>query len=577
MDEKSPEKAVGSGVFVGVFEGHNAAAAVFSGGRVQAVLQEERLTGIKNYHGPPVRAVPEVMSLAGVEVADVEGVCLASRYVSRPREPGYMKDNFDQRYRTNLRQLVQSRLSSWNAYREYRARKRMAQRRGLVRQWGLREETVSFYDHHEAHAATVYHGLRRDEEPYLVLTLDGGGDGLSGSVWTGRKGEMSQVVCIPREDSLGELYAVTTHLLGFMPMEHEYKLMGMAPYADQKYAGRIADIYHSYLGLEKDGIRFQRRVREPLSRIGLRLQRDLSRVRFDSLSAGLQLFTERMLVQWVKACISRTGIGRVLASGGVFMNVKANKAVSELAEVERFEAFPSAGDESLAFGVCYLAARQRGLQVRPVDHCYLGNDLTAEECREAAARVAGQVDVEEPSNMAGRVAELLAAGEIVARASGRMEFGARALGNRSILADPINQDVVRVINRMIKKRDFWMPFAPVVMRQKADSYFRNAKDLPSPYMMNTFDSTEKRGEFMAAVHNADLTARPQLLEEGQNPEYQAILEQFGELTGRHVLLNTSFNLHGSPIVCSAADAVGVLIESGLTRLVLGPLLLSKKS
>jgi carbamoyltransferase len=187
-----------------------------------------------------------------------------------------------------------------------------------------------------------------------------------------------------------------------------------------------------------------------------------------------------------------------------------------------------------------------------------------------------RVHVEEPGDMADRVAELLADGQIVARASGKMEFGARALGSRSILADPINQDVVRVINRMIKKRDFWMPFAPVVRRQEAAAYFRNPKDLPSPYMMNTFDSTDRRTEFMAAVHNADLTARPQLLEDGQNPGYEAILDRFAQRTGRHVLLNTSFNLHGEPVVSGAADAVRVLLNSGLRYLVLGDLLVTKR-
>ncbi|SVD81301.1 uncharacterized protein METZ01_LOCUS434155, partial [marine metagenome] len=128
-----------------------------------------------------------------------------------------------------------------------------------------------------------------------------------------------------------------------------------------------------------------------------------------------------------------------------------------------------------------------------------------------------------------------------------------------------------------KKRDFWMPFAPVVLRRRAAAYFTNPKALPSPFMMNTFDSTDQRQDYMAAVHNADLTARPQLVEDGQNPAYEAILERFGERTGRHVLLNTSFNLHGYPIVCSAADAMGVLLDSGLQRLVLGPLLVTKRA
>ena len=145
------------------------------------------------------------------------------------------------------------------------------------------------------------------------------------------------------------------------------------------------------------------------------------------------------------------------------------------------------------------------------------------------------------------------------------------------MADPINQDVVRVINRMIKKRDFWMPFAPVVRRRESGDHFDNPKDLPSPYMMNTFSSTARRGEFMAAVHNADLTARPQLVEEGQNPPYEAILQHFGQLTGRQVLLNTSFNLHGYPIACSADDALAILENSGLNHLILGPFLVSKSA
>ena len=565
------------GVYLGVFDGHNATAAVLAEGRVRAVMQEERLVKVKNYFGPPEHAVTAVLDLAGVDARGVDGVHLASGYLSVARGPGYMSENFDARYHRDLRHRVQQRLASSGRYRQRRARQRMRERTALVEQWGFPAESVTFHDHHEAHAASAYYGLRRDEDPYLVLTLDGGGDGLSGSMWIGQEGELTQWATIDQEDSLGELYAVTTHLLGFTPLEHEYKLMGMAPYAAAEYAERVAQVYASYLGFDEERPQqFRRRVPEPLSQIGPRLQRDLTRVRFDSVCAGLQLFTERMLAAWVQACVTSTSTRRVLAAGGVFMNVKANKVISELEEVEFFQAFPSSGDESLPLGVCYLAARSQGEEVYPIEHCYFGNDLGKAECRQAVEAVAGRVDVEEPPDLAGRVAELLADGEIVARAAGPMEFGARALGNRSILADPVHQDVVRVINRMIKKRDFWMPFAPVVRRDRADAYFRNPKGLPSPYMMNTFDSTERRGEFMAAVHGADLTARPQLLEDGQNPEYQAILERFHALTGRDVLLNTSFNLHGSPIVCTAADAVDVLLSSGLRRLVLGSLLVAKK-
>ena len=563
--------------YLGIYDGHNASAAVFRDGRIHTAIQEERLTGVKNYFGPPVQSVGAITAAADLHPGDFDAICVASRYVSSPQPPGFIKQALDDRYHPSLRQRVVTRLATTRPYRNVRARQRMEQRQETIASWGYPRDRIVFYDHHRIHAATAYYGLRQDDDPYLVLTLDGGGDGLSGSVWKGQEGQLELVESIPHPDSLGEVYALTTHLLGFMALEHEYKLMGMAAYASAAYAEDVARLFESYVGVDPGNpLRFKRHVPEPLSQLGPRLQKALVRQRFDNICAGLQLFTERTMAAWAAACVDELGIGRILAAGGVFMNVKANKVLSELDQVDYFQAFPSCGDETLSLGVCYLAAAERGEDIEPLEHFYLGTDFTRAEC-EAALADAADVTVEEPADIAHRAAELLAAGEVIARASGAMEFGARALGNRSILADPINQDVVRVINRMIKKRDFWMPFAPVVLRSEGERYFVNAKGLPSPYMMNTFDSTDRRDEFMAAVHNADLTARPQLLEPGQNQPYEDILLRFREITGRSVLLNTSFNLHGYPIVGSAADAVHVLNNSGLNHLILGPFLASKST
>lgn len=562
---------------LGIFDGHNAAACLYRDAHVEAIMQEERLVREKNFCGFPTESVRWLLDHGGLAPEDVGQVCLGAQWVYRGFGPTATKQNFDDRFRGGLSAL-RRRVAGVGAYRNWRAAQQRRERVEDVTRLGFRDDQVWFSDHHKAHAATVYYGLRRDDDPYLILTLDGGGDMLSGAVWVGEAGSLRLVDTIDTPDSLGQIYAVVTHLLGFAPLEHEYKLMGMAPYAAPQYAEEPARVLSSYVDFDPaHPLRFRRTTHEPLSHIGARIARDLPRVRFDSLCAGLQLSTERLLAEWTRRCVQHTGIGRVLAAGGVFMNVKANKVLSELDEVTFFEAFPSCGDESLPFGACYLSAVEQGEQPQRLQHCYLGNDLSADECHAAVAEAGEAVSVEEPQDMAARVAALLADGEIVARAAGRMEFGARALGNRSILADPRNQDVVRVINQMIKKRDFWMPFAPVVLRREAGRYFDNPKDLPSPYMMNTFDSTDQRDGFMAAVHNADLTARPQLVEDGQNAGYEAILTRFGERTGRHVLLNTSFNLHGSPVVCSAADAMGVLLNSGLQRLVLGPLLVTKRT
>lgn len=172
---------------------------------------------------------------------------------------------------------------------------------------------------------------------------------------------------------------------------------------------------------------------------------------------------------------------------------------------------------------------------------------------------------------------MLANGHPAARCKGRLEFGARALGNRSFLADPSNQDVVRVINQMVKKRDFWTPFAPVVRRERMQEYFVNPKELPSPYMMLTFDTRDNFRDLIAAVHNADLTARAQVLEESHNAEYYRILQLFEQHTGRGMLLNTSFNLHGLPVVRGPQEALHVFENSRLNHLALGPFMVTKRS
>ena len=185
------------------------------------------------------------------------------------------------------------------------------------------------------------------------------------------------------------------------------------------------------------------------------------------------------------------------------------------------------------------------------------------------------LNVNRISDIEKEIASIIADGGVVARCKDRMEFGARALGNRSILADPSNYDCVRTINMMVKKRDFWMPFAPVMMKERASEYIINPKNVASPYMMLSYDTTDKRGEFIAGVHQADLTARAQILEEEWNVGYYRILKEYETLTGRGVLLNTSFNLHGYPVVYGPEEALWVFENSELEHLALGNYLISR--
>jgi carbamoyltransferase len=259
------------------------------------------------------------------------------------------------------------------------------------------------------------------------------------------------------------------------------------------------------------------------------------------------------------------------------MNVKANQRILQMEEVDELFIFPSCGDETNPIGSSLIVqAREEGVTgIEPIDVIYWGRSFTENEIMGAIQNETPNYKVERPVNLPRKVAELISNGEIVARFSGRDEFGARALGNRSILADPSRTDVIRIINDMIKNRDFWMPFACSIKSERADDYLINPKKMVSPYMIMTFDTTERRAEIAAGTHPYDGTARPQVVYRDHNQDYHQIISEFEKITGIGALLNTSFNLHGNPIVHTPQDALQVLAKYGLKFLAIGPFLVSK--
>jgi carbamoyltransferase len=259
------------------------------------------------------------------------------------------------------------------------------------------------------------------------------------------------------------------------------------------------------------------------------------------------------------------------------MNVKANKVLAELPEVKDFFVAPSPGDESLSMGAAMYVSRGTD-KLQPLRDAYLGSAPTEQEVESALSqfRAAERYQVlRQPTP--DQVAELWIAGKVIARCAGRMEFGARALGNRSILCDPSHWDQVAIINEKIKGRDFWMPFTPSVLAERADDYFLNPKGLMAPFMTVCFESTPlARRQLKAAMHPYDFTVRPQVVEESVNPEYYALIKAFERRTGIGAILNTSLNLHGKPIARTAFDALHTFENSGLDGLLLPGVLLLKK-
>ena len=569
-------------IILGIHDGHNCGAALSVGGRIVAAICEERLTGVKNEVGFPGRSIEEVLRLAGVRARDLTEVAYASEFMHHGSyltdlEPWYVVGAADQKMDDKRRKPETLKLIF-----DERKRERVDQ---VVDLLGVKPDKVVFVEHHETHAATAYYTapFAHAADKVLVVTGDGSGDNLAGTVDICSGGKIERIAETSRHASLGKIYSRTTMIMGMKPWEHEYKLMGLAPYADPGRCDKAADCLRAILGLRADGLGFAQKTDLSMNYCYEYLREQFERVRFDTIAGAVQLFTEEMLTGLVRGAVKHTGIRKVALAGGLFMNVKANMLIHELDEVEELYVMPSSGDESLALGACLRRWYQRtGKSPEPESvftDLYLGGEWGGTDETRAMDEMLtqGNVQVSRMENMDVEIARLMAKGDVVARSRGRMEWGARALGNRSILAGANDYRVVEKINTMIKQRDFWMPFAPSIRAESAARYFDNPKKIAAYFMNYGFRSFPATyDDLTAGSHPRDKTIRPQVVTSEANPGYHKLISAFEDMTGRGVVLNTSFNLHGYPVVYTPAQAIDVFLRSGLDHLALQDHLLSKK-
>jgi carbamoyltransferase len=422
---------------------------------------------------------------------------------------------------------------------------------------------VQIVNHESAHAAYAYYGSPFRGDDVLAVTFDGFSDDANAAIATDVNGRLN-ISHRYTNYNIGRIYRFITLLLGMKPNEHEYKVMGLAPYATEyTYRKALKVFLDAYKFTEAGNVEVDPELKDHFFYFKDRLEA----CRFDGIAAALQIFTEKMNCALVSHWANKLGKQRVVLSGGVSLNIKANMEIGKLDCVQDLFVVGSGGDESLCIAgiYAYLDENGRGSEISPLESLYLGPALSESEINLSVKKFAQEVDVDVVENATPQlVAQKIANGSILGRVAGKMEFGARALGNRSILADPRSAETIKKINYKIKNRDFWMPFTPSMLPGAAKRYLQNPKGFRFPYMSVACETTDEgRASLPGALHPADQTARPQIVDRSMNPGYHDLISAFESITGVGALLNTSLNLHGLPIVRTPEDALHVLKNSDL--------------
>lgn len=576
---------------IGIHDGHNATVALVKDGKVTYALSEERLVRDKNAGGFPRKAFKRLLRDCALTMRDIDVVAFGMK--KEPQPEWYEKEKIMKRYKIQCEMNFKQPSLLYVAGRAIKKLLRgtrlsgkgkerfLGKRAQELKALGVPPEKVKYFDHHLSHAASAYYASGMFDRKVLCLTSDGGGDGLCATVNCCEHGRIERLAAIEQKHSIASLYGRTTFLMGMVPLEHEYKIMGMAPYGNTRRAQPIADaLLKRFEFKENEPLIWKKKDEYPPTIYWGEYLKELFYLnRFDVIATALQMFVEDMTITWVRNCIKATGMRTVALAGGLFMNVKLNGKILAMPEVDEVFIMPSCSDDSTAIGAAYLAASEcENEQIMPLKDLYLGCIYDDVDIKKAIDnyRFTDKVDVKKYVDIEDKVAGLLAQGEIVARYNGREEFGARALGNRSILADPSRLEVITRINKMIKNRDFWMPFAGSMTEDQSGRNLVNPKNHYAPYMMMTFDTKDDASEYPASRHQFDGTMRTHVISENWNKSYYQILRGFQEKTGKKGgILNTSFNLHGYPIVSSPDDALDVFARSGLSHLAIGSYLISK--
>ena len=547
---------------------HDSSACIARDGEVLFAVAEERLSRVKHDARFPVLSIRACLDFAGVRAEQVDFLCQGW---SRPRA-GFLHDL--NCYVTH-KQPVDSR-ALLNSTRHFASMWHQRGGENRFRQMFPGAKTrFRFVDHHLAHAISAYAFSGFDDS--AVLVLDGRGAWEATSLWRGRSGRLEHVWTIPWPNSLGLFYAQFTHYLGFTPYSDEWKVMGLAPYGEPGINLRdfIVPDDNPY---RVDTHRLLGKDSAPIAGIEARLgagrvpESDID-ARHKNMAFAVQDMCEQAMMTLARAAVAQTGCRNLCLAGGVALNSKANGKILSSGVVDHIFVQPAASDDGVCLGAALAPMLDDNgkLPSRKMRHAYLGTESSDAEIAKSLETY--KIRATRVADPAAAAAEMLANGKILGWFQGRMEFGPRALGSRSILADPRDPEMNAKVNNAVKFREWWRPFAPSMLSEVASEYLESATD--SPFMVLTAQvRPEKRGVIPSVTH-VDGSARPQTVERDVSPLYWRLIYEFGQRTGVPVVMNTSFNLRGEPIVCSPTDAIRTFFSSGMDALVIGNFVVEK--
>ena len=555
-------------IVLGIADNHDACAAVVVDGRVAAAVNQERVDRVKHSGAFPWGAIDEALRVAGVRERDVDRIVVGSAFTPsaalRAMPDQHAKARGAGQFSPWLHRYIvyQSALKSAGMHTfEVDACRAILRRRLKARPFV--KASIEMMDHHRAHAEAAYR--TQAEHRCLVLTVDGMGDGLTATASLGGDGQLDRLWRQSGLASVTTFYSRVTERLGFTALRHEGKVTGLAAYVvpPKDLVNHMSRRVHfDSPGFSKVSVRRMDRPDDAF-------WGELDKYSREEVAAAAQKVLEDAVVPFVDHWARETDCGNVAVAGGVFANVKLNQRIAALESVNSLWVVPHMGDGGLAVGA---ALGSIGSVPRQISDVYWGTDPTPKEIRSALS-LAG-LSKTKVTGIPEKVAALLADGKVVARCSGAMEWGPRALGNRSILASPFDPSINDWLNERLKRSEF-MPFAPVIRSEDADRWFLGVEKASESarFMTVCFDVTPAFAKACPAAVHVDKTARPQIVRSEEQPELHATLTAFGEITGVPALINTSFNMHEEPMVRTATDGIRAWKAAQLDALWLGDHLL----